>query len=105
MKKVLVLMSSYNGERFINEQIDSILSQEDINLRYQFLNVLNELNFKEISFRLSDSTLPIYNRIITDKVNTQVQERLKTKNIPEKGQGGKQSEIDLMRKAMGLTKK
>ena len=45
---------------------DSILSQEDINLRYQFLNVLNELNFKEISFRLSDSTLPIYNRIMEE---------------------------------------
>lgn len=43
---------------------DIILSQEDINLRYQFLKLLNELNFKEISFRLSDSTLPIYNEIM-----------------------------------------
>lgn len=42
----------------------SILSQEDINLRYQFLKLLNELNFKEISFKLSNSTLPIYNEIM-----------------------------------------
>ena len=30
--KVLVLMSTYNGERFLEEQIDSILSQEDVNV-------------------------------------------------------------------------
>ena len=42
----------------------NVLSQEDINLRYQFLKLLNELNFKEISFNLSDSTLPIYNEIM-----------------------------------------
>ena len=35
---------------------DVIKSQEDINLRYQFLRKINELNFKKISFRLSDST-------------------------------------------------
>lgn len=43
---------------------DTLLSQEAINLRYQFLNMINELDFKEISFRLSDSTLPIYNEIM-----------------------------------------
>ncbi len=42
----------------------NMLSQEDINLRYQFLKLLNELDFKEISFKLSDSTLPIYNEIM-----------------------------------------
>lgn len=26
---VLVMMASYNGEKFINEQIDSILAQKD----------------------------------------------------------------------------
>ena len=30
--KVLVLLSSYNGEKFIKEQIDSILSQKDIEI-------------------------------------------------------------------------
>lgn len=30
--KVTVLLSSYNGERFINEQIDSLLKQQDVNL-------------------------------------------------------------------------
>ena len=30
---VLVLMSTYNGERFLKEQIDSILSQEDVEIR------------------------------------------------------------------------
>ena len=35
MKKpvVLVLMSTYNGERFLKEQIDSILSQEGVEVR------------------------------------------------------------------------
>ena len=28
--KVTILMSTYNGERFLKEQIDSILQQEDI---------------------------------------------------------------------------
>ena len=41
-----------------------ITSQEDFNLRYQFLRKINELNFKKISFRLSDSTMPIYNAIM-----------------------------------------
>lgn len=43
---------------------DVITSQEDVNLRYQFLRKINELNFKEISFRLSDSTMPLYNAIM-----------------------------------------
>ena len=30
MKKVQVLMSTYNGEKYLKEQIDSILSQEDV---------------------------------------------------------------------------
>lgn len=30
MKKVQILMSTYNGEKYLKEQIDSILSQEDI---------------------------------------------------------------------------
>ncbi len=42
----------------------SISSQEDINLRYQFLKLLNELDFKEVFFNLSDSTLPVYNEIM-----------------------------------------
>ena len=43
---------------------DVITSQEDFNLRYQFLRRINELNFQKISFRLSDSTMPIYNAIM-----------------------------------------
>lgn len=31
-KKVLILLSSYNGERYINSQIDSLLSQEDVDI-------------------------------------------------------------------------
>ena len=30
MIKAAVLLSSYNGERFIREQIDSILNQEEV---------------------------------------------------------------------------
>ena len=32
MKKIVVLMSTYNGELYLREQIDSILSQKDIEL-------------------------------------------------------------------------
>lgn len=32
-QNVLVLMSTYNGERFIREQIDSILTQKEVNVR------------------------------------------------------------------------
>ncbi len=30
---VQVLMSTYNGEKYVAEQIDSILEQEDVNIR------------------------------------------------------------------------
>lgn len=33
MKSVLVLMSTYNGEKFIREQLESILTQKDVELR------------------------------------------------------------------------
>ena len=32
METVVVLMSTYNGEKYIREQIDSILNQEDVNV-------------------------------------------------------------------------
>ena len=32
MEKVLVLMSSYNGEKYIREQIESILNQKGVNV-------------------------------------------------------------------------
>ena len=32
MTKILVLLSSYNGDRFIKEQIESVLSQKDVNV-------------------------------------------------------------------------
>ena len=33
MKIVQILMSTYNGEKFIEEQIDSILNQKDVNIK------------------------------------------------------------------------
>lgn len=33
MKKVCVLMSTYNGERYIKEQIDSILNQKNVDIK------------------------------------------------------------------------
>ena len=32
MKSVCVLLSTYNGERFISEQLDSLLIQKDVDL-------------------------------------------------------------------------
>ena len=32
MKKVQILMSTYNGEKYVNEQIDSLLQQDHTNL-------------------------------------------------------------------------
>ena len=32
MNKVQVLMSTYNGEKYLKEQIDSIIKQEDVEL-------------------------------------------------------------------------
>ena len=33
MKEITVLMSTYNGEMFIREQIDSILNSKDVELQ------------------------------------------------------------------------
>ena len=32
MKKIIVLMSTYNGEKYLQVQLDSILSQENVDL-------------------------------------------------------------------------
>ena len=32
LPKVLVIMSTYNGEKFLKEQIDSVLAQKDIDV-------------------------------------------------------------------------
>ncbi len=51
-KKVEVLMSTYNGERFLKEQIDSILNQEDVEISLMIrddgstdgtINIINEV--------------------------------------------------------------
>lgn len=51
-KKVEVLMSTYNGERFLKEQIDSILNQEDVEITLMIrddgstdgtINIINEV--------------------------------------------------------------
>lgn len=33
MNNVVVLMSTFNGEKYIKEQIDSILKQENVNVK------------------------------------------------------------------------
>ena len=32
-QNILVLMSTFNGEKFIREQIESILAQENVNIK------------------------------------------------------------------------
>ncbi len=43
---------------------DIISTDEEFYLRYNFLKVINELNFISVTFNLSDSTLPAYNAIM-----------------------------------------
>lgn len=44
---------------------DNIISENQINLRYQFLKMINELKTVKINFYLSDSTLPLYNLLMS----------------------------------------
>lgn len=66
MKKVTVLMSTYNGEKYIEEQIDSILNQQDVIVKLsvrddgssdQTRSILKryELNYKNIDVVLGDN--------------------------------------------------
>ena len=41
LKKVNVIMSTYNGEKFLKEQIDSILKQKDVEV---YLNIFDDLS-------------------------------------------------------------
>ena len=56
MKKVLVLLSTYNGEKYLREQLDSVLSQEGVDVSLQIrddgskdgtLNILKEYSEKD----------------------------------------------------------
>ena len=40
METVQVLMSTYNGEKYIDEQIESILRQKNVNVKIQRLIIL-----------------------------------------------------------------
>ena len=39
--EVLVLLSSYNGEKYIKEQIDSILTQKNITVKLFILSLIH----------------------------------------------------------------
>ena len=56
MKKVLVLLSTYNGEKYLREQLDSVLSQEGVDVSLLIrddgskdgtLNILKEYSVKD----------------------------------------------------------
>lgn len=70
---------------------DIILTDDQFSLRYNFLKIINRLNFLKINFHLSDSTMPVYNTIMKnigwkhkDKTNiTMTIDRNHMSNNPE----------------------
>jgi len=69
MSKVQVLMSTYNGEKYLKEQIDSIIKQEDVELeiwvrddgsRDSSIKILEELSkkYKNIKYYKDDNLGP-----------------------------------------------
>lgn len=56
--RIAVIMSTYNGERYLREQIESILNQEEVNL---------ELFIKD--YGSLDSTIEILNSYVSDKIH------------------------------------
>ena len=52
---------------------DIIINRENSALRYSFLQLINQLNIKNIKLYLSDSTMPIYNQIMS-KINWKYQD-------------------------------
>ena len=69
MNKVQVLMSTYNGEKYLKEQIDSIIKQEDVELeilvrddgsRDSSIKILEELSkkYKNIKYYKGDNLGP-----------------------------------------------
>ena len=74
-------------------------SKEEVKALEGFINFENADTVK----KSIDSLHKTIDKLVTDKVNTQVAERLKTKNIPEKGEQNKgQAKTDALRKAFGL---
>ena len=70
LPKVLVIMSTYNGEKFINEQIDSILAQKDIDVT---LHIFDDLS--------KDSTVSIAKEYEKKNKNVKVHINEKNKNF------------------------
>lgn len=74
-------------------------SKEEVKALEGFINFENADTVK----KSIDSLHKTIDKLVTDKVNTKVAERLKTKNIPEKGEQNKgQAKTDALRKAFGL---
>ena len=58
MEKVCILLSTYNGEKYVNEQIDSLLAQENVDVtllvrddgsKDNTLKILQENNLNHIN--------------------------------------------------------
>ena len=70
LPKVLVIMSTYNGEKFLKEQIDSVLAQKDIDVTLHI--------FDDIS---KDSTVSIAKEYEKKNKNVKVHVNEKNKNF------------------------
>ena len=70
LPKVLVIMSTYNGEKFLKEQIDSILAQKDIDV---YLHIFDDLS--------KDSTVEIAKEYEKKNKNVKVHINEQNKNF------------------------
>lgn len=55
MKKIMVILATYNGERFLIEQIDTILNQEDVHINIKIYDDGSKDNTKEILKNLEEN--------------------------------------------------
>ena len=66
MEKVDILLATYNGEKYLEEQLDSILNQTYSNFRLLISDDCSEDNTKQIleKYKQKDNRIQIYYQIL-----------------------------------------
>jgi rhamnosyltransferase len=60
MKKVLIILASFNGERYIQEQIDSILGQVDVDLKLKVFDDQSSDNSIAVISKINDPKIEVF---------------------------------------------